>query len=158
MVAVGNRLSALGKQLSAADCRRYHASVPAERQSSRLTFPRRMRLSGRRQFSRVYGAKVRASAGPLMIYAAPNDLGIARLGLSVSRRVGTAVERNRIKRLLREAFRHLQHDWPQPNPGYDVVVSVRPHDSLELAEYATHLRQAFQSLHQSWSKKQSKPG
>ena len=62
----------------------------------------------------VYDAKVRESHGPIMVYGKPNRLAHSRLGLSVSRKVGTAPRRNRIRRLLREAFRHMQHDLPMP--------------------------------------------
>jgi ribonuclease P protein component len=54
----------------------------------------------------------------------------ARLGLSVSRRVGGAVERNQVKRLLREAF---VVEGPRLAPGHDVVVVARP-PARELAE------------------------
>jgi ribonuclease P protein component len=54
----------------------------------------------------------------------------ARLGLSVSRKVGGAVERNTVKRMLREAFAHEQDRFP---PGTDVVVIARP-GAGELAE------------------------
>jgi len=113
-----------------------------------------MRLSGGGAFTRVYQEKVRASAGPLLIYAAPNELNHPRLGLAVPRRVGTAVTRNRIKRRLREAFRLMQHDWPSSTPGYDVVISVRPHKALELAGYLQALKKAAQSLHTAWARKQ----
>ncbi|MEO0966671.1 MAG: ribonuclease P protein component [Planctomycetota bacterium] len=91
----------------------------------RFTYPRRFRLTGRRQFSAVFSHRVRRSAGPLTIAARPNGLGHNRVGLSVPRRVGNAVARNRVKRLIREAIRLNQHDLPA---GYDLVISVRPHE------------------------------
>src|SRR5260221_5803551 len=97
----------------------------------RNSFPKSHRLGGKREFSVVFEAKTRESRGPLMVYARPNELGHGRLGISISRKVGIAVRRNRIKRLLREAFRLMQHDLPA---GDDLVVAVRPHQPLILAE------------------------
>lgn len=110
-----------------------------------------MRLSGRRQFAAVYDGKVRASAGPLMVYGIANELKHPRLGLAVPRRVGTAVKRNTIKRRLREAFRFMQHDWPA---GYDVVINVRAHEPLHPTKYQELLTAAVSDLHASWLKKQ----
>ena len=115
----------------------------------RYTFPRSRRLSGREQFARVYDAKVRDSRGPLVVYALPNEIEHSRLGLSTSRKVGTAVRRNRVRRLLREAFRHLQHDLPA---GYDLIVVVHAHEPLTLTEYQRLLRAAVVKLHARWTR------
>ena len=102
------------------------------------------------EFAAVYEAKTRESRGPLTVYALPNALGFPRLGMSVSRKVGTAVRRNRIRRLVRESFRLLQHDLPQ---GYDWVVVVRAHEPLILAEYQKLLSATLVRLHHTWSKR-----
>src|SRR5918992_3211183 len=114
---------------------------------SRHTHPKSHHLRLPREFEAVYAAKVREARGPVTVYAVPNELGHPRLGLSVSRKVGTAVRRNRIRRLLRESFRLMQHDLPR---GYDLVIVVRPHEPLMLAEYQKMLSGALFRLHQVW--------
>jgi len=116
-------------------------------------FAKTLRLSGRRAFSRVYDARTRHNVGPLTIMAAPNSLAHSRLGLSVSRRVGNAVMRNRIKRLLREAFRLSQHDLPQ---GYDWLVMVHRHDPRTLPDYQGMLRDAAHALDRRWRQRQAR--
>ena len=116
----------------------------------RFTFPKSHRLGGREAFSNVFDAKVREARGPLMVYSKPNEIGHCRLGLSTSRKVGTAVRRNRIRRLLREAFRYLQHDLPG---GYDIVIVPRPHEPLQLAEYQRLLSAIVIKLHTVWRRR-----
>jgi ribonuclease P protein component len=119
-------------------------------QGKDFTFPRTHRLRSKLDFAKVFDAKVRESRGPLTIYAHPNDLNHPRLGISIGRRVGTAPRRNRIKRLLRESLRLMQHDFPR---GYDLVVTVRPHAPLILAEYQKILSSTLVKLHATWIKK-----
>jgi RNase P protein component len=72
------------------------------------------RLRARADFERVRGLR-RSWAHPLfMLYTAPNELGHPRLGVSVSRRIGTAVVRNRVRRRISEAARLSMNDpeWP----------------------------------------------
>lgn len=114
------------------------------------TFPWTHRLRTPAQYAAVYDGRVRDSRGPLTVYALPNDLGHPRMGMSVSRRVGIAVRRNRIRRLLREVFRRMRHDLPR---GYDLVVVVRPHEPLKLPEYQELFSAAVIRLHAAWSRK-----
>ena len=116
----------------------------------RYRYTRAHRLSGNRQFQAVYHARVCKSVGPIRVCGRPNNLGHPRLGLSVSRRVGTAVARSRIKRLLREAFRLSQYDWAA---AYDIVVVVRPHEPLRLAEYQRLLFTGLRNVHRRWSRR-----
>ncbi|HVT88746.1 MAG TPA: ribonuclease P protein component [Tepidisphaeraceae bacterium] len=99
---------------------------------AQYTFPKSRRLGGRGTFKFIRDNGVRESRGPLTLWAIPNDNKHLRLGISIGRPVGTAVQRNRIKRLLRESFRLMQHDWPF---GYDLVITVRRHEPMILAEY-----------------------
>jgi ribonuclease P protein component len=97
---------------------------------------KRRRLSRSAEFERVYRQGRSKGNRFLVLYAFPRDEETPRedagprLGLSVSRRVGGAVERNRVKRVLREAFWAEAERLPE---GSDYVVVARP-DSRDLAE------------------------
>jgi ribonuclease P protein component len=86
---------------------------------------RRHRLSRSKDFDTVYRRGRSASSRYLVLHWFTRDdaEGEPRLGLAVPRAVGSAVARNRVKRLLREAWREL---LPSVPPGQDYVLAARP--------------------------------
>jgi ribonuclease P protein component len=97
--------------------------------------PKRGRLSRSAEFERVYRQGRSVGNRFLVLYSFPRasagePADGTRLGVSVSRKVGGAVERNKVKRLLREAFVTLAEELPDDQ---DVVVVARP-EVRELAE------------------------
>ncbi|MCW5757020.1 MAG: ribonuclease P protein component [Phycisphaeraceae bacterium] len=128
-----------------------------------LAFRTRHRLTHAREFQAVYAARCRKSAGPLNVLALPNDRAQPRLGLSVGRKVGKAHDRVAVKRAVREAFRHVQHDLPAWASGsasgrYDYVVQVRPHEPLAAEEYQRLLLELARACHGVWARRLAKEG
>ena len=89
----------------------------------RYTLRPERRLKKKAEFDRVYAGACRAADPHLVLFARANRLGPARMGLSVGKKMGSAVKRNRYKRTLREAFRLTQHELPA---GFDYVLIPRP--------------------------------
>ena len=100
---------------------------PAQRR--RYRFPRTLRLRRRVEFERALKDGRRATDQRITLWVAPNGLAHPRLGLVVGRKHGNAVRRNRLKRVLRCAFRLSQYDLP---PGFVLVCAPRPGVDLEL--------------------------
>jgi ribonuclease P protein component len=86
-------------------------------------FPRKYRLLRRLDFQRVYEEGQRRSASLCTVFYRPNGLSETRLGITVPKRLGTSVLRNRIKRRIREIFRLHRQELPG---GWDIVLNPRP--------------------------------
>ena len=90
--------------------------------SRRRSVSREERLKRRRDFALVFSEGKGVSDRRLVVHARPNGLPFNRVGFAVGKRHGNAVTRNRLRRLLREAYRTQKPRLPQ---GYDVVVVPR---------------------------------
>jgi ribonuclease P protein component len=97
--------------------------------TARFTFRKHEHLRRPSEFQRVYDRRCSASDDWLIVYVCENDLPYARVGLSVSRKVGGAVQRNRMRRLYREAFRLSKHELPV---GIDLILIPRRTDEPTL--------------------------
>jgi len=108
---------------------------------SRLTLPRGARVTLSREVRRAFDRGRSAADGPVVVYAFDRGDGRpARMALVVGRRWGGAVRRNRVRRLLREAFRTARPDLPV---GHDLILV--PRDALHalgMAAVRRHLRGA----------------
>lgn len=87
------------------------------------------RLRRKGDFTAVFSRGARLSASGVILLYLRNDLGFSRLGLAVSRKVGKAVRRNRLRRLIREGFRLTKHRLPR---AVDVVAIPGKRDPLTL--------------------------
>lgn len=107
------------------------------------TLPRVLRIRKRRQFLRMQRMGARAQTTHLIAYLVKNKQRPTRLGLTVSKKFGRAHLRNRLKRLLREAFRHSEL---RQSHGFDISLVAKRCDRiptrddlvLELNQLATY--------------------
>ena len=87
-------------------------------------FPKSARLRRRQEFLRIKQSGSLVKGRFLRVLVSQGEAGTLKLGLTATRRYGNSCQRNRFKRLVREAFRLCQHDLP---PGLIISVMPRPY-------------------------------
>ena len=106
-----------------------------------FTFPKSERLLNRSDFVNSNRSGKRYHTRHFLIIVKQNGLNITRLGVTVSKKAGNAVKRNRAKRLIRESFRLNKAYLPQ---GYDIVVVAKKDASyLDLRRTKKELAEIF---------------
>jgi ribonuclease P protein component len=121
--------------------------VSAGADTTRRDLPRTRRLRHAAEFKRLYAQGRRLAADGFTAVIRPNDAGFARLGLSVAARIlRLAVQRNRVRRIIRESFRHHQRRLP----ALDIVVGLRsaPGDA-DNAQLRRSLEKLWQKIYTS---------
>ena len=87
-----------------------------------FTFSKDERLLNRKDFVNLNQLGKRYQAAHFTVILKHNGLGITRLGITVSKKIGNAVKRNKVKRLIREIFRLHKTSIPQ---GYDILIAAK---------------------------------
>ena len=87
-----------------------------------FSFPKNIRLSNRKDFVNLNRSGKRCHTKHFVVIVKLNGLGKTRLGVTVGKKVGNAVKRNRVKRIIREFFRLNKAYLPQ---GYDIVIVAK---------------------------------
>jgi ribonuclease P protein component len=129
-------------------------SKPGSSSAKKYAFRPKEHLRRPGDFQRVYDRRRSVSNEWLIVYGCENGLPHLRLGLSVSRKVGGAVQRNRLRRLYREAFRLTKANMPV---GLDLVLIPRKTEAPPLAELVKCLPKLVGQLARRLSRETGSP-
>ncbi len=108
------------------------------------TFPKEERIRKRSDFLRIFKAGAKRKTHHFRVSLCPNELGYRRLGVTVGKVVGSAVKRNRVKRLLREFFRSHKENLPPSSDS--VIVAQKGAAELNFQQVCEEMQDLFQEI------------
>lgn len=107
------------------------------------TFPKSVRLRKRADFVKLLNSQHKYAVRGFLIVWQFNDLTCPRLGVTVSKKVGCSVTRNRVKRLIREAFRRHRLNIPAVDLN---VIARRDSVLMDFQSVEMELEKAFSHI------------
>lgn len=108
-----------------------------------LTFPKNARLRKRAEFLQLASTKHKTAVRGFLVVWRENDLSVSRLGITASKKIGCAVVRNRVKRNVREFFRHIRLEMA----AVDINVIARHEAALmTYPDFTRELNKAFNRI------------
>jgi ribonuclease P protein component len=108
------------------------------------SFPGKCRLRKSNDFRRVFAHGRRRVTRYFVIYTLPNRLEVSRIGIQIRRKIGTAVTRNRLKRMVRELFRRMKGEFREPMDIILIAETGMP--GLKRTDFEAAFRGALQGV------------
>lgn len=110
-------------------------------EKEKFTLPKSDRMGSNRNFQKVYQEGTSVAGRYLVLYWRKKEESKTRIGFAAGKKLGPAVVRNRLKRVMREAWRLYPIEMP---PGYDfILVARRPLIGKKLSEAQVGLKEVF---------------
>ena len=109
--------------------------------------PKSKRVAKRRDYLRTYETGRKIFSRYTTVFFVPNELGLSRVGITATKKLGKANVRNRLKRWTREIYRRQRAPLGFDERRLDIIVNVRPNAAeASFAEYRADLERALQRL------------
>ena len=113
-------------------------------QSRSEALPKEKRLAKRREFLRVYETGRKVFSRYCVVFFAANDLSFSRVGVTVTKKLGKANVRNRLKRWTREAYRRQRGPLELDRSALDLVINVKPNAAAaDFRDYSSDLERVL---------------
>jgi ribonuclease P protein component len=116
--------------------------------------PKSQRIAKRRDFLRAYEQGVKLFGRFVVVFAMPNDLGHPRIGVTATRKIGKAHDRNRLKRWVREVYRRRRTPLGLDLAPFDFVVNLKGKAAEAVfSDFSRDLERALRRAHEDARKR-----